>query len=170
MKRYLEIKGIEIIDENGEGAAVVHDIIFNKKNFMICSLVVIMKKVLTTYGIIPFKNIKSIEKSIVFLGELNTIGKETYENIIPLTLERIIGMSIVDYSGEKAGDAVDIIIDEFTGEIKAFVATRGIVDDLVEGRRVFVIDEDTVIDEKIRIRKNSIEMINEASIKRFLKG
>lgn len=170
MKRYLEIKGIDLIDEKGEGAAVVHDIIFNKKNFMICSIVVIMKKVLTTYGVIPFKNIKSIGKSIVFSEELNTIGKETYENIIPFTLGRIIGMSIVDYSGEKIGDAADVIIDEFTGKIKAFVASRGIVDDLVEGRRVFVIDENTAIDKNIRIGENSIEMINEASIKRLLKG
>lgn len=170
MKRYLEIKGIEIKDEKGEAAAVVHDFIIDKKSFMICSLVVIMKKVLTTYGIIPFKNIKSIGKSIVFFGELNTIGKETYENIIPLTLGRIIGMGIVDYSEEKIGDAADIIIDEFTGKLRAIVASRGIVDDLVEGRRVFVIDENTAIDKKIRIGESSIMMINEVSIKRLLKG
>lgn len=171
MIKYTEIKGAPIVNEDESINGVVEDCLINIKFFKICSLFITIKGIIPSNASIPYWKIKSFDEKIVFSGKPITVKRDEIDGTEHSMVGNYFGKQIVYPMDKKIGDLADVIIEERTGIIKAIILSRGFVDDAVDGRRVVIIDEKAVFKrDKIIIKESETNIVNEISLKRFLRG
>lgn len=173
MKKYLDIKGKSIVNEMGDVKGIIDDCLVDYNDFKITSLVVTINNIFSFSNcrVIALKSIKCFGDNVVYQGQVSKINKEEHVNIKKNMMGALIGRDIIDNNGYKIGVFSDAILDEVSGKIKAIIASGGIIEDIVEGRRVIIVDEDVNIGKhKIIVNNNYINMYNEIILKRLLRG
>lgn len=161
--RFLDVKGREVF-LNNKKIGFLEDAVIDFKN-----------KKISLY-IINAINEKGFYyariKDMIFEGESKVLINKFYkvENIKNRSLQkslltRTLGIIVKDYNSKEYGSLADVIFEEKTGRIKALVISLGIFDDLVNGRRVVLLEDKDILDsEFIIINNTSFEIINEISI------
>jgi uncharacterized protein YrrD len=171
MIKYTEIKGALIENEDGKINGVVEDCLINIKLLKVCSLMITVNGIIPSCALIPFWKIKSFGKKVVFSGRTIAVKKKELDGIEHSVIGRYFGKEIVYFPNKGIGDLTEVIIEEETGKIKALIASRGIVDDVVDGRRVIITDDKTSFEmDRIIIQESQTNIVNEISLKKILRG
>jgi uncharacterized protein YrrD len=106
----------------------------------------------------------------MFRDKIYKLNKRALSKNKSYSLQNLIGREVIDSNGTRVGKLIDVIFDEDSGLLKAIVCSRGVLEDLLEGRKLIIVDEKTVFGgEKIIVDCNGLCMINDASFKKFLK-
>lgn len=169
MKKYLDIKGRNVIDRRGNLLGSVEDCIFDARSNKICSLIVEGDGVLSSSSILPLSSVVKLGDAIIYGGStFRCRRKKLIMNRI-ITLNEILGKYIVNLEGENEGRLADIIIDEYTGEILGLICSRGLVEDLVGGRRLVLMRKNTSLtNHRIMVYKSDMKPLNGTSIRRYM--
>lgn len=171
MIKYTGIKGALIVNEDESINGVVEDCLLNIKLLKVCSLLITINGIISSCALIPFWKIKSFGEKIMFTGEMIAVKRDEIDGVEHSAAGNYFGKEIVYPTNEKIGDMADVVIEEETGRIRAIIVSRGFVDDVVDGRRVVIIDEKTVFDkDKVIVQESETNIVNEISLKRFLRG
>jgi uncharacterized protein YrrD len=86
-------------------------------------------------------------------------------------LQSLIDREIIDSTGKGIGEMKDVILDEETGIIRAIICSRGFIEDMFDGRRVIIVNENTVFGpDKIITPDNLVNMYNDMSIWKLTRG
>lgn len=169
--KYLDIKGCCVIDESGEGKGVVEDCIFDSRSKRIFSCIVMKKTPRTHLYILKFNDIKHLGDNIMAKGKLFQVNKNIIVKYSCKMLNCYIDRPIIGSNGNAIGEMKDAIVDEDTGVIKAIICSRGFVEDMMEGRRVILVDEETVFGQDKIINKDSkLNIYNDMSIWKLTRG
>lgn len=169
--KYLDIKGCSVIDEGGEGKGVVEDCIFDSRSKRIYSCIVIKKTPLSHSYVLKLNDIKHFGENLMVKGNLFQIDKNVVVKNSCKMLNSYIDRPIIDSNGNAIGEMKDAILDEDTGIVKAILCSRGFVEDMMEGRRVILVDEETIFGQnKIIIKDNKLNIYNDMSIWKLTRG
>lgn len=169
--KYLDIKGCSVINEGGEVKGSVEDCIFDAKSKRIYSSLVIRKNPLLHLFILKFKDIKNVGDNLMTNGELFPIDRSVITKTSNKLFNSYINRMIIDTNGDEVGEMMDAIIEKNTGIVKALICSRGFVEDIIEGRRVILVDNDTIFgQDKIIINNSSINIYNDMSIWKLTRG
>lgn len=171
MIKFLDIRGIAVVNGKGEVKGKVLDCIFDRFHGKITSLIVINKNPLSHFYLLKFDDIKSLGDNLLTDKILYPVKKGAVAKNKDIFFGNYIDRAVIDDKGDNLGEMKDAIIENKTGIIKAVICTRGFVEDMMEGRRVFLVDRETIFGrDKIIIKKCSINIYNEMSIWRRTKG
>lgn len=169
--KYLDIKGSCVINEEGEIKGSVEDCIFNNSSKRIHSAIVIKKSPLIHSCVIKLSDIKHFGDNLIVKGKLYPMERGAIVKNSSRMFNRYINKVIVDSNGDEIGEMKDAIIEEQTGLVKAIICSRGFVDDMLEGRRVVLVNQDTIFgQDKIIISNSSIDIYNDMSIWKLTRG
>lgn len=171
MLKYTEIKGALILNEDESINGVIEDCLIDIKLAKVCSLMITVSGIIPSCALIPFEKIKSFGEKVVFSGQTITVKKNELDGIEYSVMGNYYGKEI-SYPGDKnIGNLSEVIIEDKTGKIKAIIASRGLVDDVVDGRKVILIDDKTIFEkDKIIVQESGTSIVNEISLKRLLRG
>lgn len=169
MKKYLDIKGRSVVDRRGNLLGSIEDCIFDARSNRLCSLIVTGEGLFSASSILPLSSVVKLGDTIIYGGStFRCRRKKLFMNRI-ITLNEIIGKHIVNLEGENEGRLADIIIDENTGEILGLICSRGLVEDLVGGRRLVLMRESTALtNHRIMVYKCDMKPLNSTSINRYM--
>ncbi|EYE89661.1 photosystem reaction center subunit H [Fervidicella metallireducens AeB] len=168
MKKYLDLRGINVVDEKGNLKGNVDDCIFDIKRRKIYSLVVSTRSFFSPWFLVSFCNISAINDSVIIRENPFKINKKLVKKNKQFMIQYYIGKEIIDTEGNTLGILSDLIFDEKSGYVKAIICSRGVVDDLIEGRRIIILNDLTVFGrEKIIVEKSSMEIINNITLNKF---
>jgi uncharacterized protein YrrD len=169
MKKYLDIKGRSVVDQKGTLLGSVEDCIFDFRTNRLCSLIVAGEGLLSSSSILPLSSVVKLGDTIIYGGStFRCRRKKLFMNRI-ITLNEILGKHIINLEGENEGKLADLIIDEDTGEILALICSRGLVEDLVGGRRLVLMRKSTtLINHRILVYKSDMKPLNGTSINRYV--
>jgi uncharacterized protein YrrD len=169
--KYLDIKGCCVIDESGEGMGVVGDCIFDSSSKRIYSCIVIKKTPLAHSYILKFNNIKHFGDNLMVKGKLFPVNKNVIVKNSNKMFNSYIDRAVIDSNGNAIGEMKDAIIEEDTGIVKAIICSRGFVEDMMEGRGVILVDQETIFgQDKIIIKDSTINIYNDMSIWKLTRG
>jgi len=169
MKKYLDIKGRSVVDRRGNLLGSVEDCIFDARSNRICSLIVEGEALFSVSSILPLSSVIKIGDVIIYGGStFRCRRKKLFMNKI-ITLNEILGKHILNFEGENEGRLADFIIDEFAWEIVGLICSRGLVEDLVGGRRLVLMRKSTSLtNHRIMVYKSDIKPLNSTTIRRYL--
>jgi uncharacterized protein YrrD len=167
--KYLDIKGCNIIDKNGALIGVVKDCLVDFKNMKISSIICVHKQFMTKYCILSLKSIECCENNIITREDAEKVSRGMLKKFKHEMLEDLLNKEIMDVNRKNIGNVSDIVFDEISGDIKAFICSRGFFDDIFEGRKVIFVDKQTSLNRgKIVINNNSIDMVNDIFFRKFI--
>lgn len=168
MKKYLDLKGKKIVDKTGTAIGTAYDCIIDYKQKKICSLIIYTKKVLSNLSMISYKNISEIGDYIVINDELYNMNKKIFRRHKSGMANALLGKEIINSTGKRLGTLMDIVFDEKDGMLKALICSNGFFDNILEGRKIFIIDEKTKLSrDKIIVSKENFDITNSISFKKF---
>lgn len=165
MRKYLDIHGKNIYTQNGKKIGFIENAVVNFKTKKITSYIVSNGKIIPKIFIIPLNRIVYIDNNMVSIGEITLYRKKLINRNKCFTVEGIISSEITNKESSLLGEVEDIILNESTGELKAIICKRGFFDDLIGGKKVFLINNVEMQKNKIIVHKGSIEIINQISFK-----
>jgi uncharacterized protein YrrD len=169
MKKYLDIRGRNVINKNKPTKGVIDDCILDNSQNKITEVIILYKHFMSTMYFLSLKNIIGFEDYITYSGELVKTNKSSLNKCF--TVQSIIGKEIYDEREKKIGNLTDVIFDESTGLVKALICSRGFFDDILDGRKIVMVDNKTIFNkDKVITKRSSIEIVNEISFRRFLEG
>lgn len=169
MKKYLDVKGSGVIDEEGNLKGEVEDFIIDTKKRRVCSYILTAKGVFSSHLLITLGDIKSYGDFIVSNGETYPLRRRIIHRNRDIQAKTYIGKEVIDSGGRTFGSLADIIFDERNGDIKAMICSKGFFEDIFEGRRLIIVNEKTLFEkERIIVEESSIDIINNASFKKLL--
>lgn len=169
--KYLDIRGSSVINGEGEAKGSVLDCIFDRRSRRITALVVMNKTPLVHYYILRFIDIKNLGDNLMTEEKLYPLKKSIITKNKAIRFGSYVDKAVIDDNGDEVGEIKDAIIEEGTGAIKAIICTRGFVEDMMGGRRVFLVDKETKFGlDKIIIKNCTMNIYNEMSIWKLTKG
>jgi uncharacterized protein YrrD len=169
MKKYLDIRGCSVMNSEGNLEGIIEDCIFDIEKKKIYSCVVVKKGIIQKTFLLTLRNIMEYGDIIIFRDETHILKGHAFKRYHMMMLHGLIGKEIVKSDGKRVGNLSDIIFDEETGYIKALVCTRGIFEDITEGRPVIIVDGNTFLGgEHIIVGKDSLNVMNQISLKKFM--
>lgn len=171
MIKYLDIKGSNVVDEAGEVKGAVEDCIFDCRSKKIYSLIVIKKSPLIHSYLLKFNDVNQYGDNLMTKGKLFPIDRNTIIKKSSRMFNSYINKIIIDSNGNEIGEMKDAIIEEGTGMVKAIICSRGLVEDMIDGRRVILVDKETKFgQDRIIIGNSSIDIYNDMSIWKLTRG
>ncbi len=143
--------GLPVISaRTGRKIGVVVDIIFRPGQQRIKGLLVSSEGFVERKRHVPLEWVRTIGRHAVIVdeplqshgqaGSLPMEGNEEYGN-------RILGRQLLRGDGQEVGLISDIILDPSDGRIEGFEISRGLIDDLLEGRYILPYDASNSISE-----------------------
>lgn len=169
MKKYLDIKGRNVIDQRGMLLGDVEDSILDSRTNRLCSLIVSGGGLFSSTSILPLSSVVKLGNTIIYGGSAFRCRKKKLLMNRIVTVNEIIGKHIINLEGENEGRLADLIIDEHTGDILALICSRGVVEDMVGGRRLVLMRENTtLINHRILVYKSDIKPLKGMSINRYI--
>lgn len=170
MLRYLDLKGSGVFCKEVNKCGIVDDCVFNPLNMKVYSLIVKCQNFFPSNYLLPLKAVIEYGDEITYEGELYKITKKSLKSNSIFLLQSIIGFNVINNAGEDLGLIVDIMFDGKDGKISSLICSQGLLEDVVNGRRVVLVDNNVIFKEKkIIIDSCSDNLRNEIFIKRFFK-
>lgn len=169
MKKYLDIRGRNVISKNYAVKGVIDDCILDNCQNKITEVIILYKHFMSTMYFLSLKNIIEFEDYVTYKGDVAKINKPYLHK--STTVQSLIGKEIYDERDKKIGYLTDLIFDENTGCVKALICSRGFFDDVFDGRKIVMVDNKTIFKkDKVITKKSNIEIVNEILFRRFLEG
>lgn len=170
MKRYLDVRGCRVTDEDGHIMGRIDDCIYNKLTKKIYSFYIAPVNYIMPEFILPIGSILTYEDAVIKSNRLYKINKHFYKKNKKYMLQNLVGKDIYSVSSIRLGILRDFIFDERDGKINAIVYSNGFFEDLFDGRVVLLTDETSLEKNIITTDESKVKIINNVSYKRFTKG
>jgi len=138
LHRYSEVLNLPVIcADGGMNAGAVKDILFSLqdreiKAFLLRSGLSTDKKVLLPDDVLSLGSDALVIKSP---ESIKRIGRAEYSGSFP-DEGRLIGAKVFSKEGEELGTVKDVVFDIRSKKIEGFILTDGILQDLLEGRKI----------------------------------
>lgn len=156
---------MDVCDLNGKNLGFINDLILNLQEKKISGFELYCRRLLN-------KNVTILSEDIVCFDKCMIVKEIQKVKANYLNFKEICNSAIFNEKGQIVGLAQDILIDENTFKIKGIVASKGIVNDFICGKKIILIDQlcfgdrnilDKMSNEKITfdvIAKTNLEWLN----------
>lgn len=162
MYRYRDFKLMNVCDLNGKKLGFINDLILNFKLAKISGFGLYSHKLLNNDVMVLSDDVVSFDKCMI-------VKKVQRVKTNLLNFKEICNCDIVNEKGQIVGLAQDILIDENTFKIKGIVASKGIVNDFICGKKIILIDQlcfgDKNILDKMSNEKISFDVTAKTNLK-----
>ncbi|SHE66780.1 MULTISPECIES: PRC-barrel domain-containing protein [Caloramator] len=170
MKRLTDILNKKVVTYSGEDLGKIIDVLFDCRKLNVTGYIISKRRgILSRYYFVTPKQINIVSDVIIISNLDKNLSKIKYKVIRKLSLAERLGNSVFSKNTSYLGSLKDIIFDEYTGEIKALCVTNGILNDLINGRNIILVDKDTKFKSKFIIVNDDIRILNKASINKILR-
>lgn len=117
----------------------IRDVIIDLRENRVYALVCKERFLKRSLEAIPFRNVTEISQ-----GNVKVAGRSNLISIRELRIKQrryqsyqsILGKLVMDFRGETLGIVRDIIIDSYSGIVKAYEVSEGYIDDFLRGRHI----------------------------------
>ncbi|NJD03284.1 MAG: photosystem reaction center subunit H [Ruminiclostridium sp.] len=139
MHRYSEVLNLPVVCvKNGKKTGVIKDIIFCPENREVSAFLLEHKGLEIRKKVVKLKSILNLGDDAVIIDSpdcVKSLGKAAY------TAEfkdegSILGLRIFTRAGEELGIVKDVIFDWQAGRIEGFEVSDGLLQDILQGRRI----------------------------------
>lgn len=164
--KYLDLKGCALKGKRGDVKGVISDLIIDKNKQKVYSIIIEQKKtVFSHFFILKLSDIKLENNLIVSNYKPYSINSSIINSYKNNFFNNLLDKPIIDKDENELGLLKDIIIDEKDGAIKAFICSRGVIEDMVDGRRVILLDASTKFySDKILTKSQNFSIYNDMSL------
>jgi uncharacterized protein YrrD len=132
-----ELIGLSVIDlKTGKEGGAIEDLILDLDHGKVTALSIKSSGWLTTNRLVPLANVQRVGSDTVLIEDEI---KETIE-ADGCGIKSLKGCSVLSYEGKDLGTVEDLILDIPEGRITGWEISDGLVQDLIEGRRVLPLD------------------------------
>lgn len=141
MRKGRELIGLPVIDwKTGKETGSVEDLIVDLSQDKVTALSVRSDGWLTNRRLIPLKQIQQINKQAVIVNEENTDAQLAVDPGSELGVKSLKGISVFGCEGRDLGTVEDLVLSLPDGRITGWEISDGLVQDLVDGRRVLPVE------------------------------
>lgn len=166
MRKYLDIHGKKVYSKCGKKLGFIDNAIFHYKTNKITAYILSNGGMIPKIYILPIKKVLYDNENIFSSGTPVLYKKRLIKKYYKYTLEGITGGDVVNNDGKLIGEVEDIIFNRVTGKVEALICKRGFFDDLINGKKVMLLNSNLVIlPDKIISSSSSVEIISEISFK-----
>lgn len=170
MKRLTDILNKRVITYSGDDLGKIIDILFDCRKLNVTGYIISKRRgFLNRFYLVAPKQINIVSEVIIVSNLDKNLNKIKYKLLKKISLAERLGNSIFSKNTIYLGSLKDVIFDEYTGEIKALCITNGILNDLINGRNIILVDKDTKFKSKFIIVNDDIKILNKASINKILR-
>lgn len=152
--RYSEVLNLPVICvDSGKKAGVVKDIIFSLENKTVKALLLEHKTIALGKKIIMKENLLSIGGGAVVIendGCIADINRMAYLEAFQ-DEGSLLGIKVFSKAGGELGVVKDVIFDEDTGKIEGFEISDGLIQDVMQGRKLLPLFGRVELGEEIAI-------------------
>lgn len=146
MRRGKELIGLPVIDLSlGQRIAEVKDLISDKTEQRIASLLVDKGTIWRKARIIPWEQIYSVGHDAVTISSSSAIQVASRLPIGQGGSNKFIGKQVLTTSGQYLGRVDDIALNPVDGRIVGCVLTDGIVGDFISGRAIIPLVDSAIL-------------------------
>jgi len=146
-----------LIDE-GRKSGIINEMVFDIENGIVQGLINI--GIGRKQNFIKLSDIKLLEDKAVIQdsGSMKAWDKRKKDNKRFIFGKELITKKVFDYNGNDLGYVCDLFMDFDTGYLEAFQLTDGIIEDIIEGRKIIPVFGKIVLKEEgLFVAKESIE-------------
>ena len=144
--RYSEVLNLPVIcADNGSKAGIVKDILFSTGDRQVKALLLDKRGLSAKRRVIWFDESVSLGEDAVIVGSSNSVAdmdrtsfRETFgDETAPMGDEGgLIGTKVYSKAGSEVGVIRDVMFDPVTGRIEGFEISDGLLQDVIQGRKV----------------------------------
>lgn len=168
--KYLDVKGKALVDGNNKVLGRVDDFIVDVRNMRVNCFMVSNTLILSNYYVVPYSKAKIFKDFIELSVELCKIKRRILLRNKYIRLENHLDKEIIDVKGRKIGKLIDVIFDEEDGKFRAIVVSSGFFEDVFEGRKIILVNNNTIFKEKnIIVDECNFLCRNDVSFKKYLR-
>lgn len=165
-----EVLSKDVINYSGKKSGKVIDVIFDKKRMKIRYLVVVSKKgIFKKYYLFKLNQVNVVSDVIIISNIDSCISRVKLRLLKKYSLKDRLGQMVYSKDAQILGNLKDIVFNNITGEINAFILTNGAINDLVNGRKIVLADKTTKFNKKFITVNDDFEVLNQATIKGLLR-
>jgi uncharacterized protein YrrD len=170
MKKYLDIKGLNVLDEFNKLKGAIEDCLIDVENKKVSCFVCIYKHFMAQYYFLFLKDVKYLDGYLVS-NEAEKVNRSVLNKNRDYLGQRFIHKEIINTHGKIIGNLSDFIFEEDTGTIKALICSKGFFDDIFEGKKIIIVDNETKIEkDRIIVPEGNIDMVNDIFFRKYIKG
>lgn len=159
MVSYNKIIGLPLLILNeGKKSGIVHEIVFEINRNIVAGFIII--EIGKKRKFVEMSDIKLLEDKIIIQDymSMKNWDKSRSKDKRFVCGKELIMKKVFDYIGNEVGYICDIFMDFQIGSVEAFHLTDGIVEDLIEGRKIIPVLGKTVLKEEgLFVGKESVE-------------
>jgi uncharacterized protein YrrD len=136
--------GLPVISaRTGKKLGVVVDIIFKPSREKIEGLLISKEGLMERKNHIPLEQIRTIGRHAVIIDDVQSDTNKTRNIVLSNKGEygnQILGRQLLRGDGQELGHVSDIILNPNDGSVEGFEISRGVIDDLLDGRYILPYD------------------------------
>lgn len=121
-----------VYDVNGKKIGIVEDIFINFYEGKVIGIDISSYSLLSKKNFVKYEDIISIDEEIIVRSSIKYNG---------IKLKDIKGMEIIDLNGNIKGTVEDLIIRESDFSIKGLLISTGVIDKLLKGKQILLINQ-----------------------------
>lgn len=121
-----------VYDVSGKKIGIVGDIFINFYEGKVIGIDISSYSLLSKKNFVKYEDIISIDKEIIVRNSIKYDG---------IKLKDIKGMEIIDLNGNIKGTIEDLIIRESDFSIKGLLISTGVIDKLLKGKQILLINQ-----------------------------
>lgn len=159
MISYNKILGLPlfVLDE-GKKTGIIHEVVFNIHKKTVEGLIII--EIGKKRSFIRFADVKIFEDKVIIndLGNLKVWDKKdnAADNIV--CGKELIKKKVFDFKGDELGYIYDMLLDAEISSVEAFQLTDGIIEDIIEGRKIIpLLGKADIREDGIFVGRESVE-------------
>lgn len=165
-----EVLSKDVINYSGKKSGKVVDVIYDKKTMKIRYLVVASKKGLFKKHYLFKLNQINVVSDVILISNTDIcISRVKLRMLKKYSLKQRLDQIVYSKDAQVLGNLKDVVFNHLTGEINALIITNGAINDLINGRRIVLVDKNTKFAKNIIIANDDFEILNQATIKGLLR-
>lgn len=141
MKRYSEIINMCVMDKNKNKLGIIQEFLTDYERNRIYSYIISDYSFIQSTFFLPFKNVEEYNKTEVVCEKIYKVKLSKKSRNRLFTFKNVYGADVKNECKKDAGSISDIIFDEKTGKVNAYVISSGFFEDIFKGRKIVIQDE-----------------------------
>ncbi|CDF58260.1 PRC-barrel domain-containing protein [Thermobrachium celere] len=170
MIKLTDVLNKKVVGYSGDDYGKIIDVLFDNRRIKIIGYILSKRKGLfNCFYIITPKQINIVSDVIIISNLDKDYNKIKYRFLKKLSLSDRLGNNVFSKDAKFMGILKDVIFDEYSGEIKALCISNGMLNDLITGRNIILVDKETRFKSKFIVVNDDVKILNKASLKKLLR-
>lgn len=161
LHRYSEVLGLPVICiDGGKRLGTIEDIVFDTEEKDVRAFLLEHKGVELKKKAVMLKDVLSLGNDAVIIADHSCVAdfKKEKDSVGKKDEGYIIGLRIFTKDGDDLGMVKDVIFDWKTGRIEGFEISDGILQDIINGRKIMpLLGRVEFAEENILVEKEAVE-------------